>query len=67
MWRRMEIEMRQFTSNLLVKIFVSVFATVISAYVAPTTSEIDWIDAVSSWTYRGIQSLFEGLGAMPRG
>jgi len=59
--------MRQFTSKLLVKVLVSVFVAVISAYVAPMTSEIDWIDAVASLTYRGTQSLFEGLGSMPRG
>jgi len=31
------------------------------------TNEIDWIDAVALVIYRGSQSLFEGLGSMPRG
>jgi hypothetical protein len=59
--------MRQFTSKLLAKIFLSVFATVVSAYVAPMTSETDWIGAVATLIHRGTQSLFEGLGSMPRG
>jgi len=60
------IKMRQYGSKLLVKVLVSVFAAVVSAYVAPA-KEINWIDAVASLTYRGTQSLFEGLGSMPRG
>jgi hypothetical protein len=59
--------MRQFTLKLLVRVLASVFAAVVSAYVAPMANEIDWIDAVALLTYRGTQSLFEGLGSMPRG
>ena len=59
--------MRQFTLNLLVRVLASVFAAVVSAYVAPMTNEVDWIDAVALLTYGGAQSLFEGLGSMPRG
>jgi len=62
-----EIEMRQFTLKLLVRVLSSVFAAVVSAYVAPMTNEIDWIDAVALLTCRGAQTLFEGLGSMPRG
>jgi hypothetical protein len=59
--------MRQFTSKLFAKVLASVCAGVVGAYVAPMTNEIEWIDAVAFVIYRGSQSLFEGLGSMPRG